>query len=59
MKPNLKPPGSKLLKLRYGKPRSKLGFKFNLRCYNLVRYNLLLADWNDPDHQAGEGGFRV
>jgi len=30
-----------------------------LRCYNLVRYNLLLADWNDPDHQAGEGGFRV
>jgi len=31
MKPTLKAPGIKLLKLKYVKPLSKFGFKFNLR----------------------------
>jgi hypothetical protein len=32
-----------------------LPFKFKLYRYiaDLVRINLLLADWNDPDHQVG------
>jgi len=34
MKPKLKPPGSKLLKLKFDKPLSDFAFKFNLRRYN-------------------------
>jgi hypothetical protein len=35
IKPTLKAPGTKLLKLKYGRPLSKVGFKFNLRRYTL------------------------
>jgi hypothetical protein len=37
MKPKLKPPGTKLLKLRYVEPLSDIAFKFNLRRYNMAR----------------------
>jgi hypothetical protein len=33
MKPKLKPPGSKRLKLKCDAPLSNVAFKFNLRCY--------------------------
>jgi hypothetical protein len=33
MKPELKPPGTKRLKLRYGEPPSKFAFNFNWRRY--------------------------
>ena len=36
MKPVLKPPGTKRLKLNYGQPPSKLAFNFNLRRYTMV-----------------------
>ena len=36
MKPKLKPPGIKLLKLESDKPLSNLAFKFNLRRYTAV-----------------------
>ena len=32
--PTLKPPGTKLLKLKYDEPLSKIAFKFNLRRYS-------------------------
>ena len=35
IKPKLKPPGAKRLKLECDKPLSKLGFKFNLRRYRV------------------------
>ena len=35
MKPTLKPPGTKRLKLQYDGPLSKSAFKFNLRRYNV------------------------
>jgi len=34
MKPTMKAPGIQLLKLKYGKPFSNFGFKFNLHRYN-------------------------
>jgi len=34
IKPKLKPPGAKRLKLECDEPLSKLGFKFNLRRYS-------------------------
>jgi hypothetical protein len=36
IKPKLKPPGAKRLKLECDKPLSKLGFKFNLRRYKVA-----------------------
>ena len=36
IKPTLKPPGTKRLKLNYDEPLSTPAFKFNLRCYKLV-----------------------
>jgi len=36
IKPKLKPPGTKRLKLKYDKPLSKSAFKFNLHHYSLV-----------------------
>ena len=36
IKPKLKPPGTKRLKLEYDGQLSNFGFKFNLRRYNLV-----------------------
>jgi len=36
MKPTLKAPGTKRLKLQYGEPLSNFAFKFNLRRYNLA-----------------------
>ena len=38
MKSTLKPPGSKPLKLKHGKPLSSFAFKFNLRRYIKVYY---------------------
>jgi len=35
MKPKLKPPGNKRLKLKYGEPLSKFAFKLNLCRYNV------------------------
>jgi hypothetical protein len=35
IKPTLKAPGSKRLKLKYDKPHSSFAFKFNLRRYTL------------------------
>jgi hypothetical protein len=35
MKPKLKPPGTKHLKLKCDKPPLTFAFKFNLRCYIL------------------------
>ena len=37
IQPQLKPPGSKRLKLRYEELLSNFAFKFNLRCYNGVQ----------------------
>jgi hypothetical protein len=60
MKPTLKAPGTKLLKLKYVKPLSKLAFKFKLRRYiklypleeeNLTR-NALIA-FDDFSNVAG------
>jgi hypothetical protein len=36
IKPTLKAPGIKLLKLKYDKPLSNFAFKFNLRRYNMA-----------------------
>jgi hypothetical protein len=35
IKPKLKAPGTKRLKLKYDDPLSKFGFKFNLRRYSV------------------------
>ena len=35
IKPTLKAPGTKLLKLKYGKQLSDFVFKFKLRCYTM------------------------
>jgi hypothetical protein len=43
MKPKLKPPGTKRLKLEYDGLLSNLGFKFNLRRYNLEQQCAKLA----------------
>jgi len=40
IKPKLKPPGTKRLKLTYGEPLSDFAFKFNLRRYDVVRQPL-------------------
>ena len=37
MKPKLKAPGTKRLKLEYDGPLSNVAFKFNMRRYTLVR----------------------
>jgi hypothetical protein len=37
MKPTLKPPGIKRLKLMLGHPLSNFAFEFNLRCYTMAR----------------------
>ena len=36
IKPTLKPPGTKRLKLKCDEPLSNVAFKFNLRRYNVV-----------------------
>jgi hypothetical protein len=38
MKPKLKAPGTKPLKLKYDKRLLNLAFKFKLRCYTLAVY---------------------
>ena len=66
IKPKLKAPGSKRLKLRYDGPLSNFAFKFNLR-----RYSKEDDEWEDDDDDeeddedeeggggrgAGAGGF--
>jgi hypothetical protein len=59
MKPTLKPPGTKRLKLIHDEPLSKFAFKFNLRRYILV---LLLRLRQSCDHplmlkEAKTGGY--
>ena len=43
IKPTLKAPVIKLLKLTCDKPLSKLAFEFNLRCYSLVHADGLMS----------------
>ena len=50
IKPKLKPPGTKRLKLEYDGLLSNFGFKFNLR-----RYNLAQAQMRSPN-AGGIGG---
>ena len=40
IKPTLKAPGTKRLKLKYDEPLSKFAFKFNLRRYSLVQHEV-------------------
>jgi hypothetical protein len=42
MKPTLKAPGTKRLKLNYDAPLPSFAFNFNLRCYDVV--DLLQAE---------------
>ena len=52
IKPTLKAPGSKRLKLQYEKPPANSAFRFNLRRYNLARHIVAL-------HQKKELAIRV
>jgi len=60
IKPTLKAPGIKLLKLKYGKRLTNFGFKFNLRRYNKTRvlfqtsYVKRMMQLNKMDHARGE-----
>ena len=47
IKPTLKAPGTKLLKLQYDKPLSTFAFKFNLRRYTLEM--LHFSQYHDAD----------
>ena len=44
MKPTLKAPGTKLLKLKYDEPLSIFAFKFNLRRY--------ITEWNGAELES-------
>jgi hypothetical protein len=58
MKLTLKAPGIKLLKLKYGKPISNFGIKFNLRLYTKdirTSSGTFLSRQQDPAG-AGPGG---
>jgi hypothetical protein len=44
IKPKLKPPGTKRLKLQYDEPLSKYAFKFNLRRYTMDGANVEIAE---------------
>jgi len=53
MKPTLKGPGTKRLKLQYYGPLSIIAFKFNLRRYNVVSStdpNYVIKDIDDPSY---------
>ena len=49
IKPKLKAPGIKLLRLKHDRPLSHFAFKFNLRCYIKVMHAKLLYDATRPD----------
>ena len=49
IKPKLKPPGTKRLKLNCNKLLSASAFKFNLRRYSMEFVQLLLARGADPN----------
>ena len=56
LKPMLKAPGTKRLKLRYDEPLSNFAFKINLRRYSEVYdwlRNTFVPIWADP--QCGDG----
>jgi hypothetical protein len=52
MKPTLKAPGSRRLKLEYNEVPSNFAFKSNLRCYDkeVVGDDEYYSDDNDQDH---------
>jgi hypothetical protein len=54
IKPMFKPPGTKLLKLKYDEPLSSFAFNFNLRRYNAgIRERLLLQMEMQAEGDAG------
>ena len=53
IKPKLKPPGSKLLKLKCDVLPSNFAFKFNLRRYNQV--SICNTDGADVEQRYGQG----
>jgi len=61
MKPTLKAPGSKRLKLKYGKPLSSFAFNFKLRRYALGRGDAVVGERQEIQGRphagrAGGGG---
>ena len=56
MRPKLKPPGIKRLKLGYDGLLSNFGFKFNLRRYNLAAGQFGFVSRAAPDPRDKVGG---
>ena len=56
IKPTLKAPGTKRLKLHYAKPLSNFAFKFNLRRYTVVAadYAFVIHTTNPSSGDQGE-----
>jgi hypothetical protein len=57
MKPNLKLPGTKRLKLKYDGPVSNFAFRFNLRHYIMFGYFIRKADKRFSLDRATGGGI--
>jgi hypothetical protein len=56
MKPTLKAPGTKRLKLRYDDPLSNLAFKFNIRRYIAVGRERRQRQSRHQSESSGGGG---
>ena len=54
IKPTLKAPGTKLLKLKCDKPLSNFAFEFNLRRYIMVTRGLKPTPYQNPNITLGK-----
>ena len=59
IKPMLKAPGTKRLKLKYDEPLLRCAFKYNLRRYNEDNAYRLAMFWNDRDTEDVTMGLNL